>query len=101
MKLRLIRARRLRWLYSAVLCCCCVLPSYAQDGDVVADLIARGMASRQQGQIRQAIDAFEQARSRAQSIAASSSPLSPLSPSSPQTAEQALRAAGELGVTLM
>jgi CHAT domain-containing protein/Tfp pilus assembly protein PilF len=78
-----------------------VLPSYAQDGDVVADLIARGMASRQQGQIRQAIDAFEQARSRAQSIAASSSPLSPLSPSSPQTAEQALRAAGELGVTLM
>jgi len=68
------------------------MPSYAQQStNDIADLIARGMASRQQGQIRQAIDAFEQARARAELQ----------SQSSPQTVESAQRATGELGVTLL
>ncbi len=60
---------------------CCAMPSHAQDG--AADLIARGIVSRQQGQVREAIDALTLARARAQSP------------------ELALRAAGELGVALL
>ncbi len=74
-------ARWMRWMLWVGVWLCCTMPAHAQNA--ATDLIGRGIASRQQGQVREAIDALELARTRAQS---------------PDLAQ---RAAGELGVTLL